>query len=64
MIAPYNPLVIGKVVEKTENYIKCQSDDNKRTFVFHYKETVTLENIFLIEMFGIDKRGLVTYHKK
>ena len=56
MIPPYNPLVTGKVIEKTDNSIKCQSSDNTRTFVFHYKGDTSHENLDFIEMFQNDKR--------
>jgi len=63
MIPPYNPLVTGKVVSKTNDIIKCQSSDNTRTFVFHYKGSTTPDNLDFIEMFRNDKGDMVTYHK-
>lgn len=64
MIPPYNPLVTGKVLSKNENKIKCQSSDNKRTFVFHYKGENIPSNLEMIEMYRNDKGDMVSYHKK
>ena len=63
MIPPYNPLVTGRVVSRTYDMIKCQSGDNKRTFVFHYNGSVAPQNLELVEMYRNDKGDLVTYHK-
>lgn len=64
MIPPYNPLVTGKVVNKSENKIKCQSSDNKRTFVFHYNGENIPDNLEMIEMYRNDKVDMVSYHKR
>lgn len=64
MIPPYNPLVTGKVVDKSGKSIKCQSSDNKRTFVFHYDAGIAPNNLETIEMYRNDKGDMVSYHKK
>lgn len=64
MIPPYNPLVTGKVIEKSDNKIKCQSNDKTRTFVFHYENEINSLNLNYIEMFRNDKGDMVSYHKK
>ena len=64
MIPPYNPLVSGRVVLKTENKVKCQSSDGKRTFVFHYQNSISPKDLYLIEMYRNDKGDMVSYHKE
>lgn len=63
MIPPYNPLVTGKVLSKTNEIIKCQSSDNTRTFIFHYNGNTIHDNLDYIEMFRNDKGDMVTYLK-
>lgn len=63
MIPPYNPLVAGNIVGRSENIIRCQSSDNKRTFVFHYNGEKTPDNLEKIEMHRNDKGDMVSYHK-
>ena len=64
MIPPYNPLVTGQIVSKTTNTIKCQSSDGKRTFIFHYNNSISPNNLYLIEMYRNDKGDMVSYHKE
>ena len=63
MIPPYNPLVTGRIVEKTETTLRCKSGDGRRTFVFHYNGTIKPECLNYIEMFRNDKGDMVSYHK-
>lgn len=63
MIPPYNPLVTGRIVEKTETTLRCESGDGRRTFVFHYNGTIKPECLNYIEMFRNDKGDMVSYHK-
>ena len=63
MIPPYNPLVTGQVVKKTDNTLHCESNDGKRTFVFHFNGSLKPECLDLIEMFRNDKGDMVSYHK-
>lgn len=63
MIPPYNPLVTGRIVEKTATTLHCESGDGRRTFVFHYDGTIKPECLNYIEMFRNDKGDMVSYHK-
>lgn len=63
MIPPYNPLVTGRIVEKTETTLRCESGDGRRTFVFHYNGTIKPECLNFIEMYRNDKGDMVSYHK-
>lgn len=63
MIPPYNPLVTGRIVEKTTTTIRCESGDGRRTFVFHYDIAIKPECLNYIEMFRNDKGDMVSYHK-
>lgn len=64
MIPPFNPLVTGRVVARSECRIKCQSNDNKRTFIFHYDGIISPDTLILIEMYRNDKDDMISYHKK
>jgi len=64
MIPPYNPLVSGHIVSRTSDIIKCQSSDGKRTFLFHYKGSISAQNLVLIEMYRNDKGDMVSYHNE
>ena len=64
MIPPFNPLVHGIIISKTDTSIKCQSNDGKRTFIFKYKEKIVSENLLEIDMYRNDKGDMVSYHKK
>lgn len=63
MIPPYNPLVTGRIVEKAETTLRCESGDGRRTFVFHYNGTMKPECLNYIEMYRNDKGDMVSYHK-
>lgn len=63
MIPPYNPLVTGRIVEKAETTLRCESGDGRRTFVFHYNGTMKPECLNYIEMYRNDKGDIVSYHK-
>lgn len=63
MIPPYNPLVTGRIVEKTATTLRCESGDGRRTFVFHYDGEIKPESLNFIEMFRNDKGDMVSYHK-
>lgn len=63
MIPPYNPLVIGRVLEKTVTTLRCESIDGRRTFVFHYDGAIMPEFLNYIEMFRNDRGDMVSYHK-
>lgn len=63
MIPPYNPLVTGRIVEKTATTLRCESGDGRRTFVFHYDDEIKPECLNYIEMFRNDKGDMVSYHK-
>lgn len=63
MIPPYNPLVTGRIVEKTVTTLRCDSSDGRRTFVFHYDGAIKPECLNFIEMFRNDKGDMVSYHK-
>lgn len=64
MIPPYNPLVTGLVVDRSHDTIKCQSKDDTRTFIFHFKGECEPKNLDFIEMYRNDKGDMVSYHKK
>lgn len=64
MIPPYNPRVAGKVVSRTADTVRCESNDRSRTFVFHYEGSVQPQNLTLIEMYRNDKGDIVSYHKQ
>lgn len=63
MIPPYNPLVTGRIVEKTLTTLRCDSSDGRRTFVFHYDGAIKPECLNFIEMFRNDKGDMVSYHR-
>ena len=63
MIPPYNPLVTGRIVGQTATTLRCQSNDGRRTFVFHYDGAIKQEFLNYIEMFRNDKCDMVSYHK-
>lgn len=63
MIPPYNPLVTGRIVEKTVTTLRCESSDGRRTFVFHYDGAIKPECLNYIEMFRNDKGDMVSYHR-
>lgn len=64
MIPPYNPLVTGQVVKRDESTLRCESNDGRRSFVFHFHGALRAENLNYIEMFRNDKGDMVTYHKE
>lgn len=64
MIPPFNPLITGRVVARSECRIQCQSNDNKRTFIFHYDGNISPSTLTLIYMFRNDKGDMISYHKK
>ncbi|WP_175629375.1 hypothetical protein [Bacteroides acidifaciens] len=64
MIPPFNPLVQGIIISKTDTSIKCQSNDGKRIFIFKYKEKIVSENLLEIDMYRNEKGDMVSYHKK
>lgn len=64
MIPPFNPLVTGNVVEKTTDTLRCESYDERRTFIFHYEGEISPDNLKYIEMFRNDKGDMVSYHKE
>lgn len=63
MIPPYNPLVTGHVRKIDETTLKCESNDGKRTFIFHYDGALTPSCLNYIEMYRNDKGDMVSYHK-
>ena len=63
MIPPYNPLVTGRVVKRTSSTLQCESNDGRRTFVFHFDGSIKPENLNYIEMYRNDKGDMVSYHK-
>lgn len=63
MIPPYNPRVAGKVVSSTADTVRCESNDHRRTFVFHYNGSIDPQNLIVIEMYRNDKGDMVSYHK-
>lgn len=64
MIPPYNPLVIGRVVKQDESTLRCESNDGKRTFIFHYNGALKSSCLDYIEMYRNDKGDMVSYHKE
>ena len=63
MIPPYNPLVIGRVVKQEGTTLRCESNDGKRTFVFHFIGSLKASCLDYIEMYRNDKGDMVSYHK-
>ena len=63
MIPPYNPLVTGHARKIDETTLKCESNDGKRTFIFHYDGALTPSCLNYIEMYRNDKGDMVSYHK-
>lgn len=63
MIPPYNPLVVGHVTLQTDSTIHCESNDGRRTFVFHFTREKKPSCLDYIEMYRNDKGDMVSYHK-
>lgn len=63
MIPPYNPLVVGRVVKIDDLTLRCESNDGKRTFIFHFDGTIKPSCLNYIEMYRNDKGDMVSYHK-
>lgn len=63
MIPPYNPLVTGRIVKKTSSILQCESNDGRRTFVFHFHGSLKPECLDYIEMYRNDKGDMVSYHR-
>lgn len=63
MIPPYNPLVTGYVKKIDEYTLRCESNDRKRTFVFHFDGEIKHNSLLYIEMYRNDKGDMVSYHK-
>lgn len=63
MIPPYNPLVVGHVTRQTDSTIHCESNDGRRTFVFHFIREKKPCYLDYIEMYRNDKGDMVSYHK-
>lgn len=63
MIPPYNPLVTGTVYKVDDTTLRCESNDKRRTFIFHYDGTIKPELLNHIEMYRNDKGDMVSYHK-
>lgn len=59
LILPYNPKVVGKIINKTRYKIKCVSYDKSREFEFRYMNG----QLFELVMHRIDKGDAVKYHK-
>lgn len=64
MIPPYNPRVAGRVVSRSIDTIRCESNDHRRTFIFHYDGSISPQNLIIIEMYRNDKGDMVSYHKE
>jgi len=62
-IPPSNPMVKGRITNKSMNEIICESFDNDREFVFCYNGTISPENLEMIKMYRHDKDDMVVYHK-
>ena len=63
MIPPYNPLVTGTVKKVDDSTLRCESNDGRRTFVFHYDGAIKPDLLNYIEMYRNDKGDMVSYHK-
>lgn len=63
MIPPYNPLVVGRVVKIDDSTLRCESNDGKRTFIFHFDGALKPSCLNYIEMYRNDKGDMVSYHK-
>lgn len=63
MIPPYNPLVVGTVETTDSTTIRCESNDGRRTFVFHFDGAIKPSLLDYIEMYRNDKGDMVSYHK-
>lgn len=64
MIPPYNPLVAGHARKIDETTLKCESNDGKRTFIFHFDGALKPSCLNYIEMYRNDKGDMVSYHKE
>ena len=64
MIPPYNPLVVGRVTKQDESTLRCESNDGRRTFVFHFNGALKPSCLDYIEMYRNDKGDMVSYHKE
>lgn len=51
MIPPYNPLVAGHARKVDETTLKCESNDGKRTFIFHFDGALKPSCLNYIEMY-------------
>ena len=63
MIPPYNPLVVGRVTKQDGATLRCESNDGRRTFVFHFNGALKPSCLDYIEMYRNDKGDMVSYHK-
>lgn len=63
MIPPYNPLVVGRVIKLNESTLRCESNDGRRTFIFHFNGSLKPSCLDYIEMYRNDKGDMVSYHK-
>lgn len=63
MIPPYNPLVVGRVIKLDESTLRCESNDGRRTFIFHFNGALNPSCLDCIEMYRNDKGDMVSYHK-
>lgn len=59
LINPYNPLVTGKILSKTNEKIKCRSFDNTREFEF----LLNGSQLYEVIMHRIDKGDMIKYHQ-
>jgi hypothetical protein len=63
IIPPYNPMVKGRITNKTTDKIVCKSFDHNREFIFIYNEKISSENLEMIKMYRHDKDDMVVYHR-
>lgn len=74
MIPPYNPLIIGHIIKikqekigliikQEETTLRCESNDRRRTFIFHFNGGLTPEYLNYIVMYRNDKCDMISYHK-
>jgi hypothetical protein len=59
LINPYNPLVTGKILSKTDDKVKCRSFDNTREFEF----LLNSGQLYEVIMHRIDKGDMIKYHQ-